>query len=188
MAEAVSKLTGLCRNKGRIDKEKVRAIMKRVAAPAVLYGNQIWGERASDSRVIRHLGAAESKFLLASVRCNRTVASETLRVVNGTSPWHLAAAAAFKSRRACEKERAREDDRPFPGYGLWEAAENRSDGEVQVVWVDASVQDGWTGVGTWEEGGFEIGLREDKERDSLSAEILGIGEALRTIGKGSGAL
>lgn len=33
----------LCRNKGTMDKEKVRAIMTRVATLAALYGSQIWG-------------------------------------------------------------------------------------------------------------------------------------------------
>lgn len=106
----------------------------------------LWWERAKDSRVMRHLGEAERKFLLASIRCYRTVVTETLRVVKGTPPWHLAAAAAFKfrdeSKRAIERERARDDNRSFLGWGLWEGAVNMLEGEGQVVWVHASVQDG----------------------------------------------
>lgn len=37
MSEVVSKIAGLCLNKGRMDKEKVRAIMERVAEPATLW-------------------------------------------------------------------------------------------------------------------------------------------------------
>jgi len=90
-----------------MDKEKVRAIMERVAPLTVLYGSQIWGVRANDSRVKRHLGAAERKFLLASVRCYRTVATETLRVVNGTPQWHLASAAAARFREELVRESER---------------------------------------------------------------------------------
>lgn len=41
MVKAVSKMTGLRRNKDRMDTKKVRAIMETVADPAVLYGRQI---------------------------------------------------------------------------------------------------------------------------------------------------
>lgn len=44
MAEVVSKITGLCSNKDRMDKGKVRGIMKRVAEP------KSWVGRAYDSR------------------------------------------------------------------------------------------------------------------------------------------
>lgn len=44
MAEVVSRITGLCSNKDRMDKGKVRGIMKRVAEP------KSWVVRAYDSR------------------------------------------------------------------------------------------------------------------------------------------
>jgi len=187
MAEVASKLTGLCRNKCRMDKEKVRAIAERVAARAVLYGSQIWGVRANDSRVKRHLGAAERKFLLASVRCYRTVATETLRVVNGTPPWYLAAAAAAKFRdesvRVRVRDRATEEDRRYPGWKIWTEMEEIATEGIKVVWVDAGVHEGWTGVGVWSKCGIINSFWENRDRDSLCAELLGIGEAVKVIGR-----
>lgn len=95
----------LCRNNGRMDKGKVRAIMERAAEPAALSGSEIWCERAHDSRVKRYMGTAKRKLQLASVRCYRTVATNTLRVINGTPPWHLVAAAAFRFRELSGRKR-----------------------------------------------------------------------------------
>lgn len=41
MSEVVKKITGFCRNKGRMGKDKIRAIMVRVVLPAVLYDSEI---------------------------------------------------------------------------------------------------------------------------------------------------
>lgn len=41
MAEVVSKTSGLCCNKGGIDKKKVWIIIRRVAEPVTMYGSDL---------------------------------------------------------------------------------------------------------------------------------------------------
>lgn len=76
-SDAGSRLTGICRNNGRIDKEKLR-IMEFVGTSAVLNGGE--------SRVRRQLFAAEMKFLLA---CSGNVA--ILKVFCGFPLLHVKA-------------------------------------------------------------------------------------------------
>jgi len=125
-------------------------VAERVVQPAALYGAEVWGGRARDSRVIKHLAAAQRKFLLAAARCYRTVATETLRVLTGMPPWHLLAECVWKFRVERKDKKimnaVSECGRPFPGWELWYKGDREYEG-WKKVWVDASVGEWGTGIG-----------------------------------------
>lgn len=186
LGEASIKLAGLCRNKGKIDKEKIKMVAERVVQPAALYGAEVWGGRARDSRVIKHLAAAQRKFLLAAARCYRTVATETLRVLTGMPPWHLLAECVWKFRMERKDEKimnaASECDRPFPGWELWYKGDREYEG-WKKGWVDASVGEWGTGIGVVGEEVTIAQKWDEIERTSLEAELLAIKEAVVWVEK-----
>lgn len=59
--------------------------------PAVLYGAEIWGVRARDSRVSRLLVAVDRMFGLAVVPAYRTVSTDVLCVLAGLVPLSILA-------------------------------------------------------------------------------------------------
>lgn len=60
----MKELTGLCKNKGRVNEGKARMIMKCEGTPAALYGGEVWGARSKYRRVRRRFSAPVRKFLL----------------------------------------------------------------------------------------------------------------------------
>jgi len=58
-----------------------------------------------------------------------TVATDTIRVLCGTPPWHLWPLAAARGRGEKEREkrknRVKERDRPYPGWRIWGRMEGR---------------------------------------------------------------
>lgn len=103
--QARNRLTGMVRNiavvAGRrwgVGTETRRLVYARVVEPIALYGAEVWGERAHDSRVRRHLAAAQRPFLLGITRAFRTVANSALRVLSGVPPLHIRAEKLYKKR------------------------------------------------------------------------------------------
>ncbi|KAK9703913.1 Reverse transcriptase (RNA-dependent DNA polymerase) [Popillia japonica] len=103
--QARNRLTGMVRNiavvAGRrwgVGTETRRLVYARVVEPIALYGAEVWDERAHDSRVRRHLAAAQRPFLLGITRAFRTVANSALRVLSGVPPLHIRAEKLYKKR------------------------------------------------------------------------------------------
>ncbi|XP_074040063.1 uncharacterized protein [Leptinotarsa decemlineata] len=124
-------------------RECVRMIYERVAKPAALYGVQVWGERAHDTRVKRQLSAAQRPFLLASCGAYRTTPTAALSVITGMAPLQIEGWARHHEWRANGRmkieERVKGEDRIFP-WLQGELLEEMEGEEVIEVYVDAAVR------------------------------------------------
>lgn len=68
----------------------LKIIVDRVVAPAVLYGSEIWGHKATQAFNIRHLNAAQRPFLRVIVRAYKitpTAAAAALQVLCSAPAW-----------------------------------------------------------------------------------------------------
>ncbi|XP_074032154.1 uncharacterized protein [Leptinotarsa decemlineata] len=118
-------------------------IYERVAKPAALYGVQVWGERAHDSRVKRQLSAAQRPFLLASCGAYRTTPTAALSVITGMAPLQIEARVRHQEwrvngRRKIE-DRVKGEDRISP-WLQGEMLEEREGEEMIEVCVDAGMR------------------------------------------------
>ncbi|XP_072384681.1 uncharacterized protein [Diabrotica undecimpunctata] len=74
--------------------QTLKAIYEGAIKPMLLYGAEIWGKRATDSRIAKQLAAAERPFLRAITRAYNTAPTSALHVLAGTTPLSVDALAA----------------------------------------------------------------------------------------------
>lgn len=97
--EAILRTLGLVRrNLGRND-EIFKEIYIHAIEPAMLYGCEIWGARAKDTRIIKQLKAAQRIALLAIVKAYRTTPTSALQTICGTPPLEITAYARHEFAR-----------------------------------------------------------------------------------------
>lgn len=84
--------------------EVLREIYKGAIRPALLYASEIWGERAGDSRMVRHLAAAQRPFLLGITKAYRTTSNAAIQTLSGCMPLHLEAKAQHEKRTRLKSE------------------------------------------------------------------------------------
>lgn len=77
----------------------MKALYERAICPMLLYGAEVWGDRASDSRVRKRLRAAERPFMRALTRAYGTASNPALSVIAGCIPLEHRAEAAYQTRR-----------------------------------------------------------------------------------------
>lgn len=133
----------------------LKIVFSRAIRPALLHGAEVWGERWEDSRVQRHLTAAQRPFLLGICRAYRTTSNAAIQVLAGCVPLHLEARSRFR-RSAIRRERSSEgpillEREPHPGAGRLRWMKLRGDDRRQEegVWIftDASVSGDRVGFG-----------------------------------------
>ncbi|XP_076274977.1 uncharacterized protein LOC143205843 [Rhynchophorus ferrugineus] len=133
--------------------EVMRQIYERVIKPAVLYGSEIWGYRASMGRARTALAAAQRTALLAITGAHRTTSNDALQVIAGTPPQYL------------------EDE--IQGVGntkIWTDASAKEEkaGIGIVIWTGTSAQE-------------EISLRIKDESSSRAAEFVAVQKAIELV-------
>ncbi|XP_072400358.1 uncharacterized protein [Diabrotica undecimpunctata] len=75
----------------------LKAIYERAIKPMLLYGAEIWGSRAKDTRIAKQLAAAERPFLRAITRAYKTAPTSALHILAGTTPLSVDAFAIHKT-------------------------------------------------------------------------------------------
>ena len=97
----------------------LKTIYENVVKGTILYGAEIWGEKANDSRVKKQLDAIQRPFLLGLCRAYRTAPTSALQVLAGIVPINIEACIKNNTWKETEnirdRERVRCKDRPKPG-------------------------------------------------------------------------
>ena len=97
----------------------LKTIYENVVKGTILYGAEIWGEKANDSRVKKQLDAIQRPFLLGICRAYRTAPTSALQVLAGIVPINIEACIKNNTWKETEnirdRERVRCKDRPKPG-------------------------------------------------------------------------
>lgn len=170
----------------------MREIYLRAIRPALLYGAEVWGERWNDSRLRRHLTAAQRPFLLGVSRAYRTTSNAAVQVLAGCIPLHLEARSRYRKAErwfgAGSEGAIRPEREPHPAEPrrAWRELE-RADEEGAGAWAftDASASDGATSIGIVirrEGGQVETqGKRLQAGYPVHAAELYAVWQALRTL-------
>lgn len=105
-------------------KEKVlKLLYERVIGMIVLYGAEIWGEGARDSRVVKQLNAIERPYLRAITAAYATAPTAALSVVAGRVPLGVRAKVRYECGRTwgerIKQGKVTLGERPHPAYRGW---------------------------------------------------------------------
>ncbi|KAJ8938280.1 hypothetical protein NQ314_011542 [Rhamnusium bicolor] len=135
-----SKFFALGRRKWGGSKRVLKTIYERVVCPMVLYGAEVWGERARDSRVCKQLRAIERPYLRAITKAYRTAPTAALSVLVGCVPLGVQARAKYESRLNGDMQvrRVNEGERPHPAMRGYVPVVDGEEERV-VVWTDAAM-------------------------------------------------
>lgn len=91
--EKIFKLTGqmcgVAGNRLGLRSEVFDVWYQQVVRPIVLYGSEMWGRRAMDSRVKKILQSVQRPLMLRVVPCYKTVANSAVQVLAGWPPIYL---------------------------------------------------------------------------------------------------
>lgn len=127
------------------DPKVLRAIYLHGIRPALLYGAEVWGERSFDSRIQKHLAAAQRPFLLGITRAYRTTSNAAIQVLAGCMPLHLEALA----RHSKVKRMVAEDDENGENYeGGYIASLGQHPASPRRMWTKWE-DDGGNHAGAW---------------------------------------
>lgn len=126
-------------------KKTRKTIYECVVKPMILYGAEVWGGKALDTRLQRQLDATQRPYLLAITNAYRTTSTAALQVLAGCPPLDILAKQTnevyAKYREASSKTRISERNRPHPsGQWRFNIEEERSltqEGET-IIYTDAS--------------------------------------------------
>lgn len=168
-----------------------RHIYSQAIEPMVLYGSEVWGERAKDTRVVRHMEATQRPFLLSICRAYRTTATKSLQVISGIAPlWitlQIRREAAVQLKGEGFEKRVTPAHRPHPAErGLHQflvRGPNEAPRHVEV-YTDGSKQEGKVGyaaVARDTDGGSTILVRKRMEDHNsvFQAEMAAIAQAVQ---------
>jgi hypothetical protein len=158
--------------------------------PALMYGAEIWGEKAEDPIIRRHLRAAQRAFLLGVTRAYRTTSNVALEVLAGCIPPHFEAAARHANWR--ERGTAEFEGKAVFAEGPHPAEPERKREELPAetipgasFWTDASQGEGGTAIGIVKTEGGETretrGLRLQDGYPTHMAELYALGIAIKSV-------
>lgn len=182
-----AKFFALGRRKWGNSKRVLKTIYERVVCPMVLYGAEVWGERARDSRVCKQLRAIERPYLRAITKAYRTAPTAALLVLVGCVPLEVQARAMYecKVNGDLNVRRVYERDRPHPSVRGYVPELDEDEREnVVVVWTDAAMNDDGKKVYAWmvsaEGRALEMGgCRVEGELGTVELEGRGVLRGLR---------
>ncbi|KAJ8915359.1 hypothetical protein NQ315_008246 [Exocentrus adspersus] len=168
-----SKFFTLGRRKWGNSKVVLKTIYERVVCPMVLYGGEIWGEKATDKRVQRVLRAIERPYLRAITKVYRTAPTAALGVLVGCVTLEVQARVRYEARSRWRNETrtVRPTDRPHPSL---RGAEILLREEGLTVWTDATVTGNGDKAGAWL-------IMEGEKRVVLFGKV---NEIIRALGMG----
>lgn len=131
--------------------ETLRLIYRGAIRPALLYAAEVWGERATDSRVIKHLAAAQRPFMLGVTKAYRTTSNAAVQIIAGCAPLHLEAAARHKRWKRLRADGDREvlpAELPHPAAPrmTWGTLDDEETLKGTWVYSDASAGDQRVGL------------------------------------------
>lgn len=171
----------------------LRELYRRAIGPALLYGAEVWGERWSDTRIRRHLAAAQRPFLLGISRAYRTTSNVAIQVLSGCMPLHLEAKARFMACNVLfaggSEGAAIPGMEPHPAEKRTGWTELREEDTSRGSWVytDASRSGDETGVGIVvrpEAGRPAVqGIRLQAGYPVHAAELYAVSAALRIVAR-----
>lgn len=173
-----------------LDQEVRRLIYLQAIEPMILYGSEIWGERATDSRIVRHMEAAQRPFLLSICRAYRTTATKSLQVIAGIVPLWIMLQVRQERTTDLEGEEyercVQPAERPHPARrGLLQYEERKAEDQPRhlEIYTDGSKQEGRVGFaviarGTEGETSVLAGKRLPDFCSVFQAEMAAIREAV----------
>lgn len=186
--EAILKTMGLIRRSMGNDGNTLKEIYMQAVQPAMLYGSEIWGERAKDSRITRHLRAAQRMALLAITKAYRTTPTAALQVICGIPPIEIIAQTKYEIKKANKTQAntvtIKTKDRPHPANrDEMTIPEQMNNKRVKIAVVGSRHQNGKTSIGVviaMEQN--EIYRRGERISDNTSidiAELIAIREGIK---------
>lgn len=132
--------------------EILRSIYRGAIRPALLYAAEVWGEKSRDSRVIKHLAAAQRPFLLGITKAYRTTSNAAIQVIAGCAPLHLEAAARHQWWKRLSADTYEGEvppgELPHPAVPrmAWKAVKGQKTGTGTWLFSDASAGDRRVGL------------------------------------------
>lgn len=188
MGEITTRIMGTIRKKLGKDRNLQKEIYNKILMPAFLYGCVIWGERCEDSRVIRHINAAQRLALKNIIHAYSTTPTAAPQVLAGTPPLAIEAKERYtywqgwgdiiKTRKIKGKEKINPAQ-----YHIITTIRTKPQVEHTDIYVDASHKETYTGIGIcWEQRDGSIQTRQIKIagiNDTHTAELTAIKEGLK---------
>ncbi|XP_076268778.1 uncharacterized protein LOC143201538 [Rhynchophorus ferrugineus] len=180
----MSRLWGTPRRKSNHRASEVmRQIYDRVIKPAVLYGAETWGYRASMGRARIALAAAQRPALLAITGACRTTSNDALQVIAETPPLYLEAEIqgwiAEKYGYPNGPKGLEPKKIPWPWENRTNSVENTK------IWTDASVKERKAGIGIEirieADAQEEVSIRIKDESSSRAAEFVAVQKAIELV-------
>jgi hypothetical protein len=187
---SAQKIRGIAGRTWGTEPRILREIFDGAIRPALMYGAEIWGEKAEDPIIRRHLRAAQRAFLLGVTRAYRTTSNVALEVLAGCTPPHFEAAARHANWR--ERGTAEFEGKAVFAEGPHPAEPERKWEELPAetipgtsFWTDASQGDGGTAIGIVKTEGGETketrGLRLQDGYPTHMAELYALGIAIKSV-------
>jgi ribonuclease HI len=184
------KIRGIAGRTWGTEPKILREIFDGAIRPALMYGAEIWGEKAEDPIIRRHLRAAQRAFLLGVTRAYRTTSNVALEVLAGCTRPHLEAAARHANWR--ERGTAEFEGKAVFAEGPHPAEPERKWEELPAetipgasFWTDASQGEGGTAIGIVKTEGGETretrGLRLQDGYPTHMAELYALGIAIKSV-------
>ncbi|KAJ8945283.1 hypothetical protein NQ317_007709 [Molorchus minor] len=119
----------------------LKLIYERVVCSMILYGSEIWGIKANDSRIITHLRALERPYLRAMTKSYKTAPTAALSILTGSVPLevqarvkHICHVTWFNDIRMVKTQ-----DRPHPALRGYIPQETNEHNNTITAWTDASI-------------------------------------------------
>ncbi|XP_072400886.1 uncharacterized protein [Diabrotica undecimpunctata] len=121
----------------------LKAIYEGAIKPMLLYGAEIWGKRATDSRIAKQLAATERPFLRAITRAYNTAPTSALHILAGTTPLSVDALATHKTytehKDAINTLKTSTIETPHPTVRIIKQLHNTNTPDIKA-YADASVK------------------------------------------------
>ncbi|XP_072400355.1 uncharacterized protein [Diabrotica undecimpunctata] len=121
----------------------LKAIYENAIKPMLLYGAEIWGKRAKDTRIAKQLAAAERPFLRAITRAYKTAPTAALHVLAGTTPLNIDAFAIYKTynenKNSINNLKLKTPDTPHPTNRTIKLRQDINTPDIKV-YTDASIK------------------------------------------------
>lgn len=72
-----------------LSNESAKTLYNRVVLPGLLYGAEIWGDKATKAKIKKQQLITQRMFLRAMVPCYMTTSTQALFVIAGVAPLHI---------------------------------------------------------------------------------------------------
>lgn len=168
------KFLAIGRKKWGNSKKVLKIIYERVICAIILYGAEIWGENATNSKIVKQLRAIERPFLKSITKCYNTAPTASLSILSGCVPLEIQARSKYEKRRNWYTltRKISIQDRQHPAIRGYVPITREELNERIQIWTDATIKEDGRKAYAWmtsingiiEKGGScingEIGITE----------------------------